>query len=111
MINYYFYYLKCGRSYLLAVVDVTCVLPIIKIMFACQILISRVPALGDVVAMCNIRRTSRPCIITHLNAPHRTKAATELGNKISNFEFTTTARGCVQQEFISICTNCFAIGN
>ena len=80
-------------------------------MFARQTLISRVLALGDVVAMCNIRRTSRPGIITHLNAPHRTKATTELGNEISNFEFTTTARGCVQQEFISIINNCLAIGN
>ena len=86
-------------------------LPIIKVMFACHILISRVLALGDVVAMCNIRRTNRPGIITHLNAPHRTKATTEPGNKVSNVGFTTTARGCVEQEFISICTNCFAIGN
>ena len=92
-------------------VDVTCVLPIIKILFACQILISRVLALGDVVAMCNIRRTSRPGIIAHLGAPHRTKATTEIRNKISNFEFTTTARGCVQQEYISIFYNCFARGN
>ena len=87
------------------------VLQIIKVMFACHILINRVLALGDDVSMCNIRRTNRLGIITHINAPHRTKAATEPGNKVSNFGFTTTARGCVEQEFIYICTNCFAIGN
>ena len=74
-------------------------------------MIRRVLALGDVVAMWDIRRTSGTRIITHLDAPHSTKATTELTNKINNFELTTTASGCVQQEFISIFDKCFSRGN